>query len=61
MLKDKVADKDIKIPGVLATKTIGFRIEAETADKLEEICYRDGIGKSALIKRLIRQYVKENY
>lgn len=60
-MKDKVADKDIKIPGVLAVKVIGFRIESDTAEKLDEICYREGIGRSALIKRLIRQYVKENY
>jgi len=42
------------------TSSISFRIEKDTNDKLIDLCIREGVSKSALIKRLIRQYVEAN-
>lgn len=56
----KVRDNDRRQDGKPLSCSIGFRIEADTNEKLEDICFREGISKSALIKRLIRQYVEEN-
>lgn len=57
----KVRDNDRMPDGKTLSCSIGFRIEADTNEKLQDICIREGISKSALIKRLIRQYVEENY
>lgn len=56
----KVVDYDPRQAGRTLSASISVRIEAETNDKLQEICFREGISKSALIKRLIRAYVEEN-
>lgn len=39
--------------------SISFRIEAETVKALEEISSRNGVSKSFLIKKLIRDFVSE--
>lgn len=39
---------------------IGCRIEIDTADELEKICERECITRSAILRRIIRQYVEEN-
>lgn len=56
----RVRDNDRVPEGKPLSCSIGFRIEADTNEKLQDICIREGISKSALIKRLIRQYVEEN-
>ncbi len=56
----KVRDNDRRNPSGVMTSSISFRIEQDTNEKLQDICIREGISKSALIKRLIRQYVEEH-
>ena len=56
----KVRNNDRRVPNGTITCSIGLRIEQETNEKLIDLCFREGISKSALIKRLIRQYIEEN-
>lgn len=56
-----VRDNDPRRPGKPMVRSVSFRLEEETDEKLTDLCYREGISKSALLKRLVRQYVEENY
>ncbi len=56
----KVRANERRQDGDTPACSIGCRIEADTNEKLEAICFREGISKSALIRRLIRQFVEEN-
>ena len=56
----RVRNNDRRVPNGTITCSIGLRIEQETNEKLIDLCFREGISKSALIKRLIRQYIEEN-
>lgn len=53
----KVADNDFRPNKEAPTSSVSFRIEAETKDKLQVICEREGVSMSNLIKRLIRECV----
>lgn len=52
----KIRDYERRNSENALTYSIGFWIDAETNAKLDKICRRDGISKSALIRRLIREY-----
>lgn len=58
---EKVRNNDPRQEGRPMTNSISFRLERETAEKFDAICFREGMSKSAMMKRLLRQFVEENY
>lgn len=56
----RLLDSDRRNPAGTEICIIGFRIEAETAKKLDKICEREGITKSTMVRRLVRKFVENN-
>lgn len=46
--------------GERQTGFIGIRVEPTTIEAFDRICEEEGVPRSALLKKLIRDYVKEN-
>lgn len=55
-----VRDSDRGPAGKPMSCSIGVRIEQSTVERLDDICYRMGTTRSAIVKRLIREFVEEN-
>lgn len=56
----KVRENYRRNPSGAETCQLGVRIEKETADELDKICLRECVSRSALVRRMIRQYITEN-
>lgn len=46
--------------GEKQTAMLGIRMEPSTLAELEKICNNMGVTRTALVKKLIRDFVKEN-